>query len=253
MRAVQCVRLEEPCYAPILHTTTIHDITTEPYEDFWGHDELPPIRAIDFSGDFRWPLPVRSAGNSALSCFDAAARFSKPPNFWRTGLHWSAVESLPVPPSMRATTAAQNLKYQVLTSYASQPLHYLLPYCKQDEIFWIEHPPASELLAFPPVQLNIKRGGAAVLATTLVKPAKAPRAIAFASSDEDVVVVPPAGIVPTGTVTVVFAVRAVGVGMATVSANLDEPRVVANITVTGDEIFASKEHCEHHNRREVNR
>jgi LmbE family N-acetylglucosaminyl deacetylase len=239
-RAVQCVRLEEPFYAPILHTTTIHDITTEPYDDFWGHNELPPIRAVDFSGDSRWPLPAHSAEHSALSRFDASARFSQPLNFWRTGLHWSAVESLPVPPSMRVTTAAQNLKYQVLTSYASQPLHCLVPYCKQDEIFWMELPPASELLAFPPVQLHIKHGGAAVLTITLVKPANAPRAIAFASSDEGVVAVPPAAIVPTGAVTAVCAVRAVGEGTAMVVANLDEPRIVANITVTGDEIFVPK-------------
>jgi LmbE family N-acetylglucosaminyl deacetylase len=239
-RAVQCARLAEPLYAPILHTTTIHDITTEPYDDFWGHNELPPIRAVDFSGDCCWPLPAHAAENSALSRFDASARFSPPPNLWRTGLHWSAVESLPVPPSMRLTTAAPNLKYQVLTSYASQPLHCLVPYCKQDEIFWMEPPPASELLAFPPVQLHIKQGGAAVLAMTLVKPAHAPRAIAFASSDEGVVVVPPAAIVPTGTVTAVCAVRAVGVGTATVAANLDEPRIVANVTVMGDEIFVSK-------------
>jgi hypothetical protein len=239
-RAVQCVRLAEPFYTPILHTTTIHDITTEPYDDFWRHNELPPIRAVDFSGDVCWPLPAHLAENAALSRFDASAHFSQPPNFWRTGLHWSAVESLPVPPSMRVTTAAQNLKYQVLTSYASQPLHCLVPYCKQDEIFWMESPPASELLAFPPVQLHIKPGRAAVLAITLVKPANAPRAIAFTSSDEGVVVVPPAEIVPTGAVTAVFTVRAVGVGTATVVANLDEPRIVANITVTGDEIFMSK-------------
>jgi len=137
-RAVQCVRLEEPFYAPILHTTTIHDITTEPYDDFWGNNELPPVRAVDFSGDCRWPLPAHAAENSALSRFDASARFSPPPNFWRTGLHWSAVESLPVPLSMRVTAAAENLKHQVLTSYASQPLHCLVPYCKQDEIFWVE-------------------------------------------------------------------------------------------------------------------
>jgi LmbE family N-acetylglucosaminyl deacetylase len=242
-RAVQCVRLEEPFYAPILHTTTIHDITTEPYDDFWGHNELSPFRAVDFSGDFRWPLPAHAAEHSALSRFDASAYFSQPPNFWRTGLPWSAVESLPVPPSMRVTTAAQNLKYQVLTSYASQPLHCLVPYCKQDEIFWMEFPPASALLAFPPVQLHSKPGRAAVLAVALVKPANAPRAIAFASSDEGVVVVPPAVIVPTGAVTAVCAVRAVGVGTATVSANLDEPRVVANITVTGDEIFAPQGHA----------
>ena len=239
-RAVQCVRLEESLYAPILHTTTIHDITTEPYDDFWRHNELPPIRAVDFSGDFRWPLPAHSAENSALSRFDASARFGQPPNFWRTGLHWSAVESLPVPPSMRATTAVQNLKYQVLTSYASQPLHCLVPYCKQDEIFWKESPPASELLTFPPVQLTIKLGRAAVLAVALVRPARAPRAIAFASSDEGVVVVPPAESVPTGAVTAVFIVRAVGAGTATVVANLDEPRIVANITVTDDKMFGPK-------------
>ena len=65
----------------------------------------------------------------------------------------------------------------------------------------------------------------------LIKPANSPRAVALSSSDEGVLVVPPAVIVPTGAVRVVFAVRATGKGEATVSANLNEKRVVAKVTV----------------------
>jgi LmbE family N-acetylglucosaminyl deacetylase len=231
-RVVQCVRLADPSYTPTLHTTIIHDITSEPYEDFWGYDQLPPTRTVNFSGDDFWPLPANSADNPESVRFDASRCFNEPPNLLRTGLRWSEVESLPVPPPMRATSAAQNLKYQVLTSYASQQLRYLAPFCKRDEIFWTEHPPASELLAFPPAQQNVKKGGAAVLALTLVKPASAPRALTLASSDESVAVVPPAVIVPTGAVTALFAVKGVAAGTATVSANLDEQRIIAKITVT---------------------
>jgi len=235
VRATQCARLADFSYAPTLHTTVIHDITPEPYNDFWEQNNLPSTQTVNFDGDDHWPQPALSTDDPETVRFDASMYFSEPPNLTRTGLCWSAVESVPVPSSMDVAAAEENLKYQVLVHYTSQQLRYLAPFCKRDEIFWTEQPSASELLILSPVPQRIEAGRAAVLALTFVKPVTTPRAIALTSSDEKIVSVPSAVIVSTGTVTVLFAGKAIAAGTAVVSAHWDTPHIVANITVTDTE------------------
>jgi LmbE family N-acetylglucosaminyl deacetylase len=231
-RVLQRVRLEDKSYAPTLYSTIIHNPSPDCYEDFFDSRDPAPELPVNFAGDYHWPYPPRPKENPKGLRFDASTRFSEPPDLWRTTLDWSKVQSFPVPCSMRSASQAKNLKFQVLTSYCSQPLRFLAPFCKQDEIFWQEHPPASNLLLFSPARLELKPNEAAVLTLAFAKESLSRRAITLESSDDTVAAVPPAVAVPAGATIAFFAVRGVYSGRAIVSASLDGIQIHVPVTVS---------------------
>ena len=228
LRVIQLIEIRDSSYVPTLHTAVIHDVTSNTYEDFWESDQNPPPISADFTGDDFWPLPNSECEDGADNCLPG---FTPPINLWRTSLTWGEVEKLPVPPAMRTNSLGQNLKYRVLQQYASQPLRYLAPFCKSEEVFWQEEPSHNELLAVAPLNLIMKTGEAYVIAVSLVQPASRMRAIAVESSDGSVVTAPVAVLVRTGKLTSTFAVKAARQGKATVSANLGTKQTLATVTV----------------------
>jgi len=228
VRAVQSIRLEDPSYAPTLHTTIVHDVTRDCYDDFWESDKSPPRISMDLVGDDFWPIAMKYSENGDS---DPNLEFTPPPNLWRTSRTWSDAERMPVPASMQTGNLSENLKYQVLQKYTSQLLRYLAPFCKQDEFFWREEPPRGELLALFPLHLSLHRGEARVLTVSLVRPGTRMLAVALKSSDEKVLIVPPAVLIQPGAVTAVFAIKAGEPGRATVTAILDSPQELATVNV----------------------
>ena len=230
VRALQSIQLDDPSYAPTLHTAVIHDVTANAYDDFWERDKYPPTISVDFKGDDFWPVPTNNS-ESGDGDEDSLLQSTPPPNLWRTSLAWSNVERFPVPLSMRTNNLENNLKYQVLRKYASQAIRYLAPFCKQDEIFWQEDLPRTRLLALAPPILMLKESEAYVLAVSLVRPAPRTTAIALESSDETILSVPSAVVIHTGMMTATFPIKGVKRGEATVSANLDARQILATVIV----------------------
>jgi LmbE family N-acetylglucosaminyl deacetylase len=237
VRAIQAVRLQDPSYAPVLHTTVVHDVTSNSYDDFWDAARPLPQISVDFSGDDVWPAPN---ANTDRASTDTLPAFSPPHNLWRTTLDWSQVERFPVPAEMRTTDLETNLKYRALQQYTSQPLRYLAPFCKQDEIFWREELPATELLAIAPLMLTLKEGEASLIAISLVRPAQRMIAIAVETSDEAVLALPAAVVIQSGASTVTFPIKAINPGETVITAKLDGSHVIATVIVVESQDAASQ-------------
>jgi len=228
VRAIQLRQLDDSTYRPKIHFTVIHDVAENLYEDFWESDSHPRSFTVNFSGDDAWPVPLDERNEERAT---SVARLTPPPNLWRTTLRWSQVEHHFVPMPMQTNRISENLKYQVLSRYVSQPIRYLGPFCKTEEVFWQEELPRTELLALSPLNLFIKRGEALVLSVSLVRPALRAIAVALESSDENVAIVPAAVVIHTGMTTVNFPVKGGMAGKATVTANFDAKQTLARVTV----------------------
>lgn len=246
LRALQKLRQNAPGYAPILRTTLVHEPSRDVYEDFWESDQAPPSVTCDFAADDFWPAPFEEQGGRGT---DKVAKFTQPPHLAYTSLAWSDVEKLPVPVSMQTADLSANLKYQTLQAYESQPLRYLAPFCKQEEIFWHEDVADDELLALSRIEMVLAKDEARIMTLSLVNPAPRRTAIALESSEPKVLSVPPAVIVEAGAVTAAFAVRALGSGKSTVAAIWGARRELTTVTVTDgaellrDSIPLGKLHC----------
>lgn len=246
LRALQRLRRQVPDYTPTLRTTIVHEPSHDAYDDFWERDKPPPPIGADFGPDDFWPAPLE---DGAVRHPTALAKFTPPLHLSRTSLMWNQVERLAVPASMQTADLGVNLKYQVLQTYETQPLRYLAPFCKQEEIFWREEVPEHELLALRPIEMAVRKDQARVMTVTLVNPATSRIAIALESSAPEILAVPPAVIVEAGAVTAAFAVRGVLVGKATVTATLGTPRELLTATVTDaapalrEAISIKKAHC----------
>ena len=94
-----------PTYRPVIHRTVIHG-----------------------GNDYVWPAKA-----------DPAVDFTEPPGGPGSPLRWVERESLRVPPAMRLTANAENLKHQAILRHASQVNTYLLNFVHRDEIFWPEN------------------------------------------------------------------------------------------------------------------
>lgn len=228
-RVLQKLRHEDADYLPTLRTTIVHEPSRDAYEDFWERDKQPPPISVDFAADDFWPAPLEETTGRSDG---PVAKFTPPNHLGRTSLSWNNVERLPVPDSMQTAELDANLKYQALQQYESQPLRYLAPFCKQDELFWQEEVPNHELLALSRLETVLRKDEARVMTISLVNPAPRRVAVALESSEPKILAVPPAVIVEAGALTAAFAVRAISAGKATVTAKLGMPRELMSVTVT---------------------
>lgn len=124
-------------YFPEVFSAIVHSPTTYPYTDFWVATDFTNRLKLSFPQDSLWPAPAYN-GVSGAARFTPTINLTEPLNLALTPWQWSARQEFPVPAIMQTTTAANNLKYQMLTSHASQIRGngFLYAFGKRNEVFW---------------------------------------------------------------------------------------------------------------------
>jgi LmbE family N-acetylglucosaminyl deacetylase/lysophospholipase L1-like esterase len=139
--AVVSLMRSQAQYRPTLYSAITHDGKDYPFIDKWVpfHDTPDPL---DFSADANWPNPayVGASGNVAAmrNRFTPSEAFAAPPNLGKSPYAWGERVSFPLPPEMRDSNLANNLKYRMIDGYASQRVTVGLIYGfgKNEEVFW---------------------------------------------------------------------------------------------------------------------